>query len=116
MANENIEPTKTATKAIVNKGMIIILAIIEIRFKVLKKYAIINIKETDVAKLIAKLSHNALFSFVLYNAVWIVFVKRVIPKTQEKLIKKLTSKAESGFIKNVIMPANDIEVKESYSL
>ena len=54
--------------ATVNNGIIIMLAKIDITFKVLKKYAIININETVVEMLIAKLSANFVDILVLYNS------------------------------------------------
>ena len=114
--SDKVAQIKININAIVNNGIISKLAIIEIIFNVLKKYAIINISAIIVERLIDKLSASFVGILVLCIILPIEEFKRDIPKTQEKLIKNPTSKADSGFIKKIITPAIEIDVKESYSL
>ena len=99
----------------VNIGIIIKFATIEMTFNVLKKKAIISIKDKVELKLSAMLDATFLLNLPLISALYIGLYNIAIPKTQLKLIKKLTSKTHSGFIAYIIIPAKDIEQKISYS-
>ena len=114
--SEIIDSTKTIVKPIVNNGINIILAKTDIKLNVLKKYAIMKIRETVVEQLIAKLLDKILGSFILDNALNIGLYNKAIPNTQEKLISVLTSKIDKGLIKYTIIPASEIEEILSYCL
>ena len=90
---------KTIVKENVNIGIKIMLAIRDITFKVLKKYAMINTSEIIVAILIERLSKIHLGIFNLFNAERIDLLRIQIPITHAKLIKNPASKADKGFIK-----------------
>lgn len=114
--SEIIDSTKTIVKPIVNNGINIILAKTDIELNVLKKYAIMKIKEIVVEQLIAKLLDKILGNFILNNALNIGLYNKAIPNTQEKLISVLTSKTDKGLIKYTIIPASEIEEILSYCL
>ena len=114
--SEIIDSTKTIVKPIVNNGINIILAKTDIKLNVLKKYAIMKIRETVVEQLIAKLLDKILGNFILNNALNIGLYNKAIPNTQEKLISVLTSKTDKGLIKYTIIPASEIEEILSYCL
>ena len=114
--SEIIDSTKIIVKPIVNKGINIILAKIDIKLNVSKKYAIMKIREIVVEQLIAKLLDKTLGIFILDSILKIGLYKRTIPITQEKLISVLTSKTAKGFIKYIIIPASEIEDRLSYCL
>lgn len=110
-----IDTTNKIVKPNVNIGISIIFAKSEMTFKVLKKYAIINISDIEVAKLIASPFASQFGIFALMSANLMGLNSKVIPKTHEKLIRKLTSNITSGLTKNRIHPARDIDESASYS-
>ena len=112
---DNIDTTNIIVKPKVKIGMSIIFAKSEITFNVLKKYAIINISDIEVAELIAKLLASQFGIFVLESAFLIGLNSNVIPNTHEKLIRKLTSNITKGLTKNNTVPASEIDDKGSYS-
>ena len=103
------------TNAIVNSGIIITLAIIEIMFKVWKKYELTKIIDTEVPTLMDTASTIPLGTtfFNFSSHFCIVGVNITIPATQEKLSKNPTSKMLKGFISNMMMPDKANEFNES---
>ncbi len=96
-------------------GIKITLAIIEIMFNVLKKYAIIITIAIVVDKLIAIGLISFSFIFVLLKAFFIGEYNIAIPITHEKLSKNATSNIHNGLIKKITIPAIEIELNGSYS-
>ena len=111
------DTAKVHVNATVNIGMITMFAITETIFKFWKKNAIINIRDIVAARLIATLEAIVLLKCSFWVSILYIGLYNIaMPITQPKLIRKLTSKTQSGFNKYINMPAMEIEQKLSYSV